>query len=59
MATTIKRKEEEYKMISKLLKEHRGEIYSLAQKSSQGKSLLKQLDNIWMKIEKLIVKEMK
>ena len=46
-------------MISKLLKEHRSEIYSLAQKSSQGKSLLKQLDNIWVKVEKLIVKEMK
>jgi len=46
-------------MISNLLKAHKKEIYSLAQKSSQGKSLLKQLDNIWAKIEKLIVKEMK
>jgi hypothetical protein len=46
-------------MISKLLKEHKTEIYMLAQKSSQGKSLLKQIDNIWVKIEKLILKEMK
>jgi hypothetical protein len=45
-------------MISNLLKTHKTEIYMLAQKSSQGKSLLKQLDNIWAKIEKLIVKEM-
>jgi hypothetical protein len=46
-------------MISKLLKEHKNEIYSLAQQSSQGKSLLRQMDSIWAKIEKLIIKEMK
>jgi|TARA_B110000467_G_C18009935_1_gene309978 hypothetical protein len=34
-------------------------IFLLAQKSSQGKALLKQLDMIWMKLEKLITKEMK
>jgi len=46
-------------MISKLLREYKSEIYMLAQKSSQGKSLLKQMDNIWAKIEKLILKEIK
>ena len=46
-------------MISNLLKAHKKEIYMLAQKSSQGKALLKQLDNIWVKLEKLMIKEMK
>jgi hypothetical protein len=34
-------------------------IFLLAQKSQQGKSILKQIDNLWMKLEKLIIKEMK
>ena len=34
-------------------------IFLLAQQSSQGKALLKQMDTIWMKLEKLVIKEMK
>jgi hypothetical protein len=34
-------------------------ILLLAQKSAQGKTLLKQIDMIWAKIEKLVIKEMK
>ena len=34
-------------------------VLLLAQQSQQGKSILKQIDNLWLKLEKLIVKEMK
>ena len=46
-------------MISNLLKQYKNEIYSLAQKTSQGKSLLKQMDNLWNRLEKLSQKEFK
>jgi hypothetical protein len=34
-------------------------ILLLAQKSPQGKTILKQIDNLWVKLEKLIQKEAK
>ena len=34
-------------------------ILLLAQKSQQGKTILKQIDNLWVKLEKLIQKEVK
>ena len=46
-------------MITNLLKEHRKEVYALIQKSPQAKSTLRQLDNTWKKIEKIITKELK
>jgi hypothetical protein len=34
-------------------------IFLLAQKSQQGKSILKQIDNLWEKLVKQMIKEMK
>ena len=58
MATTFTTKKERMaRQMNKNLSPHM--ILLLAQKSAQGKTLLKQIDMIWAKIEKLVIKEMK
>ena len=46
-------------MISILLREHKEEIYKLVMKSNTTKSLLKQIDNLWKRVEVLLEKDLK
>ena len=46
-------------MISNLLKEHKEEIYKMVMKSNSAKSLLKQIDGIWKRIEMMLERDMK
>ncbi len=46
-------------MISILLKEHKEEIYKLVMKNNTTKSLLKQIDNLWKRVEVLLEKDLK
>jgi len=46
-------------MISTLLREHKEEIYKLVMKSNSAKSLLKQIDGIWKRIEMMLERDMK
>ena len=46
-------------MISNLLKEHKEEIYKMVMKNNTTKSLLKQIDNLWKRVEVLLEKDLK
>ena len=46
-------------MISNLLKEHKEEIYKMVMKNNTTKSLLKQIDTIWKRVEVLLEKDLK
>jgi hypothetical protein len=46
-------------MISILVKEHKEEIYKLVMKNNTTKSLLKQIDNLWKRIEMMLERDMK
>ena len=46
-------------MISNLLKEHKEEIYKMVMKSNTTKYLLKQMDNLWKRVEVLLEKDLK
>ena len=46
-------------MISILLREHKEEIYKLVMKNNTTKSLLKQIDGIWKRVEVLLEKDLK
>ena len=46
-------------MISNLLKEHKDEIYKMVMKNNTTKSLLKQIDNLWKRVEVLLEKDFK
>ena len=46
-------------MISELIKKHKVEIYEMIQNSNTAKSLLKQIDGLWKRIEVLLAKELK
>ena len=46
-------------MISNLLKEHKEEIYKMVMKNNTTKSLLKQIDNLWKRVEVLLAKDLK
>ena len=46
-------------MISNLLKEHKEEIYKMVMKNNTTKSLLKQMDNLWKRVEVLLEKDLK
>ena len=46
-------------MISIILKEHKEEIYKLVMKNNTTKSLLKQIDNLWKRIEMMLERDMK
>jgi len=44
-------------MISTLLKEHKEEIYKMVMENNTTKSLLKQIDNLWKRVEVLLEKD--
>jgi len=46
-------------MISNLLKEHKEEIYKMVMKNNTTKSLLKQIDIIFKRIEMMLEKDLK
>ena len=46
-------------MISNLLKEHKEEIYKMVMKNNTTKSLLKQIDGFWKRVEVLLAKDLK
>ena len=46
-------------MISNLLKEHKEEIYKMVMRNNTTKSLLKQMDGLWKKVEILLQKDLK
>ena len=46
-------------MISILLREHKEEIYKLVMKNNTTKLLLKQIDNLWKRVEVLLEKDLK
>ena len=46
-------------MISNLLKEHKEEIYKMVMKNNTTKSLLKQIDGLWKRVEVLLAKDLK
>jgi hypothetical protein len=46
-------------MISGILKSNKPEVFQLIQKNSSAKSLLKQIDNLWKRVEVLLEKDLK
>ena len=46
-------------MISILVKQHKEEIYKMVMKNNTTKSLLKQIDNLWKRVEVLLEKDLK
>ena len=46
-------------MISILVKQHKEEIYKMVMKNNTTKSLLKQIDGIWKRVEVLLEKDLK
>ena len=46
-------------MISILLREHKEEIYKMVMTNNTTKSLLKQIDNLWKRVEVLLEKDLK
>ena len=46
-------------MISNLLKEHKEEIYKMVMKNNTTKSLLKQIDTIFKRIEMMLERDLK
>ena len=46
-------------MITEILKSTKPEVFEMIQKNSQTKSLLKQIDSIWKRIEKILENDLK
>ncbi len=46
-------------MISQLLQEHKKDLWNLIQKNNSTKSLLKQMDGLWKRVEVLLPKDLK
>tara|TARA_Y100000593_G_scaffold87040_1_gene166840 strand:+ start:1305 stop:1463 length:159 start_codon:yes stop_codon:yes gene_type:complete len=46
-------------MITEIIKEHKLEVYEMVQRNNSAKSLLKQIDGIWKKIEVILQKDLK
>ena len=46
-------------MISQLLQEHKKDLWNLIQKNNSTKSLLKQMDGLWKRVEVLLQKDLK
>ena len=46
-------------MITILIKEHKPDIYQMIQKHSSAKSLLKQMDSLWKRLEVLLEKQLR
>ena len=46
-------------MITNLLKEHKPDVYEMVQHNKYTQPLMKQIDNIWKKIDTYLQKEMK
>ena len=44
-------------MISTLLKEHKEDIYKMVNQNNTTKSLLRQIDNLWKRVEVLLEKD--
>ena len=45
-------------MISNILKSTKPEVYEMVMKNSSTKSLLKQIDALWQRIEKMLEKDL-
>ena len=46
-------------MISEMIKKHKEEIYKMVMRNNTTKSLLKQMDGLWKKVEVLLQKDLK
>jgi len=46
-------------MISEILKSNKPEVYELVMKNNSAKSLLKQIDNLWKRIEVMLEKDLR
>ncbi len=46
-------------MISNILKSTKPEVYELVMKNNSAKSLLKQIDNLWKRIELMLERDLK
>tara|TARA_Y100000593_G_C4202584_1_gene282631 strand:- start:437 stop:595 length:159 start_codon:yes stop_codon:yes gene_type:complete len=46
-------------MISQIMKNNKPEVYELVMKNNSAKSLLKQIDSIWKRIEVMLEKDLK
>ena len=46
-------------MISQLLQEHKKDLWNLIQKNNSTKSLLKQIDGLWKRVESILEKDLK
>ena len=46
-------------MISQLLQEHKKDLWNLIQKNNSTKSLLKQMDGLWKRVEAILEKDLK
>ncbi len=46
-------------MISQLLQEHKKDLWNLIQKNNSTKSLLKQMDGLWKRVESILEKDLK
>ena len=46
-------------MISQLLQEHKKDLWNLIQKNNSTKSILKQMDGLWKRVESILEKDLK
>ena len=46
-------------MISEMIKKHKLEVYEMVMRNNTTKSLLKQMDGLWKKVEVLLQKDFK
>ena len=46
-------------MISRLLQEHKKDLWRLIIKNNSTKSLLKQMDGLWKRVESILEKDLK
>ena len=46
-------------MISQLLKDQKVDLWDLIQKNNSTKSLLKQMDGLWKRVESILEKDLK
>lgn len=46
-------------MISEILKSNNPEVYEMIQKNNSAKSLVKQMESLWKRIEVMLAKDLK
>ena len=59
MGCSNKGEGKEIYMISEMIKKHKLEVYEMVMKNNSTKSLLKQMDGLWKRVESILEKDLK